>query len=68
MKKITGPGYIVGAFFWLAIMWYATTKSACLQEHSCQGDDLFLFAILGIGMLGPAWLAASFISSVFGPK
>lgn len=66
MKKITGTGLVVGIIVWLIIMWYTTTQSECLSTNSCKGDDLILFAIIGVGMLAPAWLAAFFVSTVFG--
>lgn len=47
-------------------MLYATTQNACLETNSCGGDDLFLFAIIGIGMLAPAWFVASFVSNIWG--
>lgn len=66
MKKITGIGLVAGIIVWLIIMWYATTQSKCLSTNSCKSDDLILFAIIGVGMLAPAWLAAFFVSTVFG--
>lgn len=68
MPKITGLGYVVGAIVWLAIMWYATTQSSCLVTRSCKGDDLLMFAAMGVGMLAPAWVAAAVVSSVFGKE
>lgn len=67
MKKITGQGLVAGIIVWLAIMWYATTQSACLKTNSCGGGDLLLFAIIGLGMLAPSWIVASLVSSIFRP-
>ena len=50
MKKITAPGLIAGVISWILIMWYATAQSACLKTSSCDGGDLLLFAVIGIGM------------------
>lgn len=56
MNKLTGKGWIAGIITWLAIIWYATTQMACLKTKTCDGEDLFLFAIISVGMLVPAGL------------
>ena len=68
MKDINGAGWVAGAIAWIIIMWYVTTQSACLKTNSCDGGDMILFAIIGIGMLAPAWIAASVVSIFFGAK
>lgn len=65
MDNITGKGWVAGIIAWIAIMWYATTQSACLRTDSCDGGDLFLFAIIGLGMLAPSWLVATLVSSIW---
>ena len=65
MNKITGKGWVVGIITWLAIIWYATTQTACLKTKTCDGDDLFLFAVIGIGMLAPAGIVAFLVSNIF---
>lgn len=64
MGKITGFGFIAGALVWLAIMIYASTKSECVKFNVCGGKDLFLFAIIGLGMLVPAWVVAFLVSNI----
>ena len=68
MKKITGCGLVAGTIVWLVIMWYATTRYDCLKTNSCDGGDLLLSAVIGIGMLAPSWIVASLVSSIFGPN
>lgn len=63
MKDISGKGYIAGFITWIVIMIFTVTQASCLKTESCGGIDLLLFAIIGLGMLGPAWLVANFVSS-----
>jgi hypothetical protein len=67
MGKINTFGLIAGTIAWILIMWYASTQSACLKTNSCDGEDMVLFAIIGIGMLAPSWIVAS-IASMFGSE
>ena len=64
MNKITGKGWIAGIITWLAIIWYATTQMACLKTKTCDGEDLFLFAIISVGLLVPAGLVAFIVSEI----
>ena len=65
MDNITGKGWIAGIITWVTIMWYQSKQGACLRTHSCDGGDLFLFAIIGIVMLGPSWLVAMLVSNIW---
>jgi hypothetical protein len=65
MGKVNGPGLIAGIISWLVIMWYAASQSECLNTKSCDGGNLVLFAIIGIGMLAPSWIFASIVSIFF---
>lgn len=62
MGKITGLGWVAGAIAWLGIMIYASTQAACMRFQTCDGGDLVLFAVIGLGMLAPAWFVASVFS------
>lgn len=64
MNKITGKGWIAGIISWLAIILYATTRMACLKTKTCDGDDLFIFAIISVGMLVPAGIVAFLVSEI----
>jgi len=64
MNNITGKGWIAGIIAWILIMWYASTQSACLRTNSCDGGDLLLFAIIGIGMLVPSGFVAILVSGI----
>jgi hypothetical protein len=68
MKDLNWAGLIVGVIAWFVIMWYATSQSACLKFNTCKSDDMFIFAIIGVGMLAPAWIAALFGSAFFNTK
>ena len=37
------------------------SQASCLKTASYNEFDLLLFAIIGLGMLVPAWLLASFV-------
>ena len=65
MKKINTFGLICGAIVWLCIMFYASTQITCMKTNSCGGDDMLSFALIGIGMLGPAYITALISSMVF---
>jgi len=65
MKNINMGGIVIGGIAWLSIIWYASTQISCLQTRTCSGDDLIIFAAIGVGMLGPAWLVALISSSMF---
>jgi len=65
MNNINGGGIVAGIITWLCIMWYATTQSYCLRTDTCGSGDMFLFAIIGVGMLVPAWLVAMLVSPLF---
>jgi len=62
MDNITGKGWVAGIIVWVAVMWNGTTGIACLRTNSCDGGDLFWFAVIGLGMLAPSWLVASLVS------
>ena len=68
MGKITGLGLVVGIIVWSAIEWYAITQCECLRTNSCDGEDLFISAVLGVGMLAPAGICAFLVSGLFGSR
>jgi len=65
MNRITGKGMVAGIITWLIIIWYSTTRMACLKTKTCDGDDLLLFAVLSVGMLVPAGFVAFLVSEIF---
>ena len=64
LPPINTVGLISGIIAWILIMWYATTQSECLRMDSCGAGSLILFAIIGLGMLAPAWLVALFVTTM----
>lgn len=68
MRKITSLGLVVGIIVWSAIEWFAITQCECLRTNSCGGEDLFMSAVIGVGMLGPAGLCAFLVSEIFGSR
>jgi hypothetical protein len=65
MPKLNGKGLIAGIVVWVGIMIYTINQTACLKTNTCDGDDLFLTAVLAIGMLAPAWIVAIVVSGMF---
>lgn len=57
-----GVGVVAGVIAWLVIMFYASTQVACMTFRNCGQGDLVLFAIIGLGMLVPAWYFAKIVS------
>ena len=66
MDKFTGTGLVAGTITWLACIGITITQLACLKTDSCGGGDFFVFALIGIGMLAPAWIVAMLVSDIFG--
>lgn len=63
MNKINKNGYIAGAIVWVLLVMMLCGKQYCIGVRSCNGGDFFLFWLLSIGMLAPAWVAAVTVSS-----
>ena len=61
MSDISARGFWVGLGFWLLVMFFGAQEAACLPA-SCGSFDLFLWAVIGIGMLAPAWIISSVLS------
>ena len=63
MKELTKAGWVVGAFLWLSLTWWAAGKCAC-------GDTVekLAFAVTSIDLLVPAYFCAITVSSLFGPS
>ena len=68
MNKINGKGLIVGIIVWFLIMGYTINQSECLKYKQCDGDDLFLVSIIGIGMIGPSYIVSLLVSSMTGER
>jgi len=68
VNKINPFGFITGIIAWFLIMWYSSTQGECLQTKSCDGGDMIMFAVIGIGMLAPAWIIANIVSIIFGSE
>jgi hypothetical protein len=49
-------------------MFIAIASVECLKFGTCGAGDMFLFGIISVGMLGPAWVAMLIFSGVFGGK
>jgi len=68
MNKFTGIDFAVGVCAWVGCMFFAIASSECLEFGTCGNGDMFLFGIISVGMLAPAWFAMSIFSDVFGGK
>ncbi len=42
---------VVAGIVWIAIMVGVMSQSACLRQDSCGGGDMFMMAIIALGML-----------------
>lgn len=60
-EELTGPGVTVGVIVWLVIMAMVGSETAPGASMGVSGDAIVL-GIIAIGMLAPAWIAASLIS------
>ncbi len=63
MDKLDGKALFVGAVSWLGLILIWIDSAACLKSSSCDGGDLFLFAIVAVGMLVPSYFIAYLVSS-----
>lgn len=63
MSKMNNKGYIAGAITWLLVTGFAVSRFDCLNYNRCGGDDIFLAAVMGIGMIGPAYIVALLFSN-----
>lgn len=70
MKKeeFSGIDYFIGIVVWLIIINVISNQSACAAYQRCDSGDLVMSAILGIGFMGPSWVAMVFSSIVFRKK
>lgn len=64
MSKLNVKGLLAGVVVWIAIMGYAVTQFACLKLNQCGGGDIFIAAVLGIGMIAPGYLVALLVSDI----
>lgn len=64
MKDLNTGGVIGGVIAWFVIIWLMSNESACLKLNSCDGGDMILFAVVSVGMLVPASIAALLISII----
>lgn len=68
MNKFTSLDFAVGVCAWICCMFIQINSSECLKFHTCGAGDMFLFGIISVGMLAPAWMAMLIFSSIFGGK
>lgn len=66
-EELNGLGLAVGAIAWLAIMMIVGAEKDPGSSMGVGGDAV-LVGLIGIGMLAPAWIAASVASIFFKEK
>ncbi len=66
MNKFSGLDFAVGVCVWIGCLFIAITSMECLKFRTCGAGDMFLFGIIAVGMLAPAWVAMLIFSGVFG--
>jgi hypothetical protein len=62
-EELNGPGLTVGVIAWLVLMAMVGAETSPGASMGVSGDAIVL-GIIAIGMLAPAWIAAS-IASIF---
>ena len=62
LHKISMPGLAAGVVAWFLIMYFAIDEAACLHQLNCGKGDLFMWGIIAVGMLCPAFFVAFIFS------
>lgn len=65
MNDFSGTDYLIGAVVWVLAMIFGVNSMACLKLDNCNGGDMFLFGVIAIGMLGPAYAAMLTFTGMF---
>ena len=63
--EINNKGFLAGIVSWVIIMIFAINQVSCVNNHGCDGGDLFLTSIIAVGMLAPSYLVALTASIFF---
>ena len=66
-EELNGPGLTVGVIAWLVLMAMVGAETSPGASMGVSGDAIVL-GIIAIGMLAPAWIAASIASIFFRKK
>ena len=61
-------GFLASVVAWFLILIFATSQSSCARVSVCGGFDLFIFGIISVGFLAPAYFFGLLISSIFPDK
>ena len=68
-KDINTSGVVCGVLMWFIYIFGVISQTACLKaRYICGGFDMLINALIAIGGLFPAYIAALFGSIVFGSK
>lgn len=62
MSKVGSKGMLAGAIVWLALMAMMSSIMACIDARFCGGEGFFMYALVGVGMLAPAYFVAALFS------
>jgi hypothetical protein len=62
--KINEWGFFAWVVTWVGIMIYVVNQSHCLRSGSCDEGNLFLSAVMGIGMLVPSCVVGLLVSEL----
>ena len=68
LESINGKGAICGIIVWVGMMVWMALGTSCARFNGCGYGDIFLTAILAVGMLVPAFFIAVFLSIFFVKK
>lgn len=58
---MTKKGMLAGVIVWIGLILFGLSRSTCAKRSLCDGGDLFLFGVVAIGALVPAY----FIGNIF---
>ena len=65
MPKITTKlGVAVFIVTWIVFAYLIAGRADCLRFATCDQNDLFLTAIVGAGMLIPAYILGALVSAI----
>lgn len=68
IDEVNGAGLVIGIAVWLTLVIMVSSAFACADARSCDGGDLAMSALLGLGFVGPAFGAAVLGSALFQRK
>jgi hypothetical protein len=66
-KDIDGKGIAGGIIAWLVTMFFMVSDAMCLKSDDCGAGSLLMIAIIGAGLVIPAWIFAWMVTTILKP-